>query len=273
MIEAKSKKIKLAKKLSLIFTAFVLSFGVIYWLLGCIDGHGVYSGKTKAGFFDSIYFSVVSITTLGYGDFTPSGVARVFASLESIFGLIFVGFGISQVLSVKQDLVVEYIVNDRILQTYNECIVNLADAKELIGDRRRLIKHKSKVDELDFIYNRSNPFYPALKSIQTLNGYTAHIEEIEKTELLGKHIERASHHVEELVGFSRRYISALENNGTHWQTPRTKKILIHLCDATDTFVDKYIPYTKYGTSSYKNGGLYKDIVQSIVNNIRNSCVK
>jgi len=39
------------------------------------------------GFLDSIYFTTVSLTTLGYGDITPStSVGRVFASAQSIFG-------------------------------------------------------------------------------------------------------------------------------------------------------------------------------------------
>jgi len=32
-------------------------------------------------------------------------------------------------------------------------------------------------------------------------------------------------------------------------------------------------YTKYSSASYKNGGLYKDIVHSIVTDIRSRCVK
>jgi hypothetical protein len=267
------KKYKLTINLSLILIVAVFFFGLTYWLVGFIENNGIYSNGIRAGFWESIYFSVVTITTLGYGDFTPLGISRFLVSFESIFGLIFIGYGISQVLSVRQEAVVEYIANNRIFQTYNECIVTITEAKESIGDRRRFIKHKGKVDPIDFIYNKANPFYPALKAIQTINGYTSHIEEIDKTNLLEKHIERASHHVEELMGFTRKYITILEVKGVTWRTPRTKQILIQLCDAADLFIEEYIPYTKYQTETYKGGGSYKNIVSLIVKDIRLKCSK
>ena len=268
MNKVSDKKSKLTIKLSIILMISVFFFGLAYWLVGYFDNHGIYLNKVRAGFWESIYFSIVTITTLGYGDFAPLGFSRFLVSLESTFGLIFIGYGISQVLSLKQEAVIEYIVNDRILQTYNECILTLTEAKEGIGDRRRFIKHGGDVDRIDFIYNKANPFYSALKAIKAINGYTKHIEEIDKTNLLEKHIERASHHIEELIGFARNYISALDNKNIKWRTSRTNKILIQLCDAVDTFTSKYISYTKYHTESYKGGGLYKEMVSNKVKDIR-----
>jgi len=37
-------------------------------------------------FFGSLYFSVVTFTTLGYGDVAPVGIARAFAALEAFLG-------------------------------------------------------------------------------------------------------------------------------------------------------------------------------------------
>jgi hypothetical protein len=39
------------------------------------------------GFLDYEYFSVVTATTLGYGDYHPIGVGRAIASLEALFGM------------------------------------------------------------------------------------------------------------------------------------------------------------------------------------------
>jgi len=44
------------------------------------------------GIIDRIYFSVVTITTLGYGDIVPlSGLAKILVALESVTGLIIAG--------------------------------------------------------------------------------------------------------------------------------------------------------------------------------------
>ena len=46
-----------------------------------------YLGATLGNFLDCLYFSVVTFTTLGYGDFQPAvGASRFFVSLESIIG-------------------------------------------------------------------------------------------------------------------------------------------------------------------------------------------
>lgn len=42
----------------------------------------------KNNFFNSLYFSVITITTVGFGDITPVGWTRLFASLEGIFGVL-----------------------------------------------------------------------------------------------------------------------------------------------------------------------------------------
>ena len=44
---------------------------------------------------DALYFSTVTITTLGYGDIVPSGYFRLIVSAEVISGVIFIGFFIA----------------------------------------------------------------------------------------------------------------------------------------------------------------------------------
>ena len=41
---------------------------------------------------DYFYFSTMTWTTVGFGDFTPNNVAKGFAMAEAIFGYIFMGF-------------------------------------------------------------------------------------------------------------------------------------------------------------------------------------
>lgn len=42
--------------------------------------------------YNAQYYSVITFTTLGYGDICPSGIMKSFAALEAIFGTITVGF-------------------------------------------------------------------------------------------------------------------------------------------------------------------------------------
>ena len=52
------------------------------------DGYVLrYLGPILGGFLNCLYFSVVTFTTLGYGDFQPVvGLSRFFVSIEAIIG-------------------------------------------------------------------------------------------------------------------------------------------------------------------------------------------
>ena len=54
-------------------------------------------------FSESIYFSIVSISTVGYGDIVPhSSLARVLASIEVVCGFMLLLFGVSELLEKDQ---------------------------------------------------------------------------------------------------------------------------------------------------------------------------
>jgi voltage-gated potassium channel len=65
-----------------------------------------YMGNTPRAlnFSESIYFSIVTISTVGYGDIIPhSSVARVLASLEVICGFLLLLFGVSELLEYARE--------------------------------------------------------------------------------------------------------------------------------------------------------------------------
>ncbi len=51
---------------------------------------------------DALYFSVVTSTTLGYGDITPSNEWRFLSSIEAIGGLILFGASTAFMLGVMK---------------------------------------------------------------------------------------------------------------------------------------------------------------------------
>lgn len=72
---------------------FILMCGITYFLLGIndsgqllrldLDQSGLVNIQT---FFKTLYFSVVTFTTLGYGDLVPVGPSRVVAAIEAFAG-------------------------------------------------------------------------------------------------------------------------------------------------------------------------------------------
>ncbi len=50
---------------------------------------------------ETIYFSVVTYTTLGYGDITPVGPCRYFAAFEALLGLFALGLFVATVSTLQ----------------------------------------------------------------------------------------------------------------------------------------------------------------------------
>jgi hypothetical protein len=81
---------------------FYLPF-VIYAFSKLYEEQGLLLNNVVVHSFDSsLYFSVVTWTTLGYGDFQPTESARLWAATEAMFGYIFMAFLISFFVSLLQ---------------------------------------------------------------------------------------------------------------------------------------------------------------------------
>jgi hypothetical protein len=57
-----------------------------YWTLSFAGGG--FTGRMDGGALDYLYFSAQNYSTLGYGDITPLGPARLLAAVEPLTGLI-----------------------------------------------------------------------------------------------------------------------------------------------------------------------------------------
>jgi hypothetical protein len=74
--------------------AYVLINALVFSALGLSHNNQVYTFERELGLAENleflgyaVYFSVVTFTTLGYGDFAPLGWARAFAAIEAFVGV------------------------------------------------------------------------------------------------------------------------------------------------------------------------------------------
>lgn len=83
-----------------VYLVLIPIFGCLYTDL---PGPELDYSKTSCGLLSNLYYSVVTITTLGYGDIVPkNSAAQVLAAIESILGVVFIGLflnALSQQLS------------------------------------------------------------------------------------------------------------------------------------------------------------------------------
>ena len=59
----------------------------------------IHAEPTRISFVDALYFSIATITTLGFGDIAPtSSLVRAITSLEVVSGLLMLLFGFSEIM-------------------------------------------------------------------------------------------------------------------------------------------------------------------------------
>lgn len=83
-----------------------LTWTVAYWLVDQVTPGGAFSFNTERGVhsidgFTGLYFSFITLSTVGYGDITPvSRAARWLAAMEAVTGLLYVAVLIARLVSL-----------------------------------------------------------------------------------------------------------------------------------------------------------------------------
>jgi len=92
-------KMKIKHRFRLVISVFgalvahsieICLFALAYYFLPLVPGHGYLTGNFDGSFFDSVYFSYTTFTTLGFGDIQPHGPIRRLIGLESLTGLLLI---------------------------------------------------------------------------------------------------------------------------------------------------------------------------------------
>ena len=86
------------------FKGIIFYLIVMFVFIWCFSNiyaeHGIVNGNDVSKDFESVlYFSIVTWTTLGYGDFQPTESVRLWASLEAFIGYVFTGILVGLIIA------------------------------------------------------------------------------------------------------------------------------------------------------------------------------
>jgi hypothetical protein len=119
------------RSLALLLLAVIVACATIYYI-GTQSSWGIKptfeNASGKAGFLDCLHFSVVTITTLGYGDYRPESYGRLVAGAEAVSGLVLMGIFISRLVSRRQDYLTKRLVSGQLnaeLQAFRDKLAGL----------------------------------------------------------------------------------------------------------------------------------------------------
>lgn len=159
----------------LLFWGFVLVlFGIVYFALSYY-GQGVVSSQTGlqvsgwSGLLDSIYFSFITATSTGYGDFLPTGLSKPIALFEVIAGLTIFGMLISKLVSVKQEVILQEVYDisfdERINRLRSALYLFRSDVNKII---ERIVTRQIKQKEMKDLWITFSSFESTLTDIRKM---------------------------------------------------------------------------------------------------------
>jgi voltage-gated potassium channel len=89
------------------YSIIVIGFASIYRLMTRVDGamHFAVDGRHRPlDFSESLYFSLMTMATVGYGDIVPaSEAARMVAAIQVVLGVLLLLFGFSELMSYARE--------------------------------------------------------------------------------------------------------------------------------------------------------------------------
>lgn len=90
-----------------LYSLLVIVFAAIYRIIDhyTMPFHFVvYGAHREIGFAESLYFSLATISTVGYGDIVPaSDIVRVIVAVQIVLGVVLLLFGFSEILTYSRD--------------------------------------------------------------------------------------------------------------------------------------------------------------------------
>ncbi len=100
------------QSLFFIWFIFAVLVGTLYFILSGIPGHGseqLEIMEPAARFWNSIYFSFITVTSIGYGDITPMGASKFIAVIQSVLALFVFAILVTKLVSNQQDIALKQI--------------------------------------------------------------------------------------------------------------------------------------------------------------------
>ncbi len=76
-------------------TVEICVFAFAYYRMNGSDNWGYLEGSFNGSFFDCVYYSFTTYTTLGFGDIQPIGMIRFLTGIEGLTGLVLITWSAS----------------------------------------------------------------------------------------------------------------------------------------------------------------------------------
>ena len=210
------------KELMIFWFASFICFAALYYVLTiAYPSHGLANIDATEGwvvFLDSLYFSIITATSTGYGDITPQGFSRILASLQAIIALFVFASFVTKLVSYKQEIALREVHELTASNTFNDVREGLHTVRKDCDLIINKLHHHKQLNQHDWD-NLAVALKQAARLLQDIPNFyneEVHLYSIDDTreELLLESTDRTLHRLEYLMQTFGEYdISLYDHDG------------------------------------------------------------
>jgi hypothetical protein len=129
--------------LVVIFLGIVPLFSFVFYGLDLFFENGIRDSRDciPDDFWTYLYFSVVTISSLGYGDLHPVGFGRLAAGVEVVLGLVLIAAVVAKIVSEQQSRLMRLLYSSDQERRIKQFRLDLAENAKLLDQAARDHKH------------------------------------------------------------------------------------------------------------------------------------
>lgn len=231
-------------------------FGVLYFLLSHWPDQGL-TGMAElplwSRFWSSLYFSIITATSTGYGDITPLGISRILASLQSVLAILIFGLFIAKLISHRTDKVlteVHRLSFEHILTKTREGFFLIRkDWDRLLLHLRQHARQLSDQEWRDFAVacRQASTLIADIPKLTAGGEEGDYVLDLNRKQLLLETVERTLHRLT-------RLFESLEHHRIHWVSSDASTEVQRLIDT----IERILPTWK-AQSPHDHGLSFEEI--------------
>jgi potassium channel LctB len=218
--------------LLLMWLGLALGFSFLYFVLSYTDAHGptllAHIDNPWIRFANSLYYSIITATSTGYGDITPMGISKALASIQSICALFIFAAFVTKLISYRQEVALHEVhkltFDENFHNIREEFFVTRKDFDNIIKTAEE--QHELNDDQWEELTTAFRRMQTLLKEIPNFYGLDANHHTIDalREELLLTAVHRTLHRIN-------LTINTLSREGIDWVShPECSRELKRLTD-------------------------------------------
>lgn len=159
-----------------LYLALMPIFALIYWALP--DGQFRIPDGGATDFGSWLYYSIVTISTLGFGDYTPAhGWAQAVTAIEVMCGLVILGFFLNAVGSMKSEIDVESeLERQRIIHEAAERDKLIKTTPAILSVINRFLEYSGRYSQTHSTHDRNRLISSAARASLCLDSMQSRID-------------------------------------------------------------------------------------------------